>query len=424
MNTNSKRLGIYLIAMLILTVTATILRSIACVTSLDYSSGFFTNKSLITTANIIITVTVLGMFSYLFVAPRISLIANFSTPETYVTTGVLGVATAFLGARILSYVSIVSSYSQRSDNMLFRKNIMTLICAVCAILAFASILHHFFNAFITESKTEVRAYFALATILFLGIYAMITYLDPSLAIGESTKTLRLTTFILASLFFIYEARISLGREMWRIYTSFGLVAAALSAYTTIPSIITFFVNNEVISHANRLSLASIEESIFLLAMFIFITARLIVTIKLYENNENAFIKAFGEYAGEREREIAISSSRYNEIFASKQLSIFDLYGGEIIVDEENDAESETKAPAEEISSEPTISDDAIYESIFGRMPEKPEEAEETDEEIADEPADERKPEEIADEILISLENAINNASIKENKTENEENTGN
>ena len=424
MNTNSKRLGIYLIAMLILTVTATILRSIACVMSLDYSSGFFTNKSLITTANIIITVTVLGMFSYLFVAPRISLIANFSTPETYVTTGVLGVATAFLGARILSYVSIVSSYSQRSDNMLFRKNIMTLICAVCAILAFASILHHFFNAFITESKTEVRAYFALATILFLGIYAMITYLDPSLAIGESTKTLRLTTFILASLFFIYEARISLGREMWRIYTSFGLVAAALSAYTAIPSIITFFVNNEVISYASRLSLASIEESIFLLAMFIFITARLIVTIKLYENNENAFIKAFGEYAGEREREIAISSSRYNEIFASKQLSIFDLYGGEIIVDEENDAESETKAPAEEISSEPTISDDAIYESIFGRMPEKPEEAEETDEEITDEPADERKPEEIADEVLISLENAINNASIKENKTENEENTGN
>ena len=424
MNTNSKRLGIYLLAMLILTVAATTLRSIACVTNLDYSTGFFTNKSLITTADIIITVTVLGMFSYLFVAPRISLIANFSTPETYVTTGVLGVATAFLGARIFSYVSIVSSYSQRSDNMLFRKNIMTLICAVCAILAFASILHHFFNAFITESKTEVRAYFALATILFLGIYAMITYLDPSLAIGESTKTLRLTAFILASLFFIYEARISLGREMWRIYTSFGLVAAALSAYTAIPSIITFFVNDEVISYASRLSLASIEESIFLLAMFIFITARLIVTIKLYEDSENAFIKAFGEYAGEREREIAISSSRYSEIFASKQLSIFDLYGGEIIVDEEEDTESETKAPAEEISSEPTISDDAIYESIFGRMPEKSEEAVETSEEIAEEPSDDRKPEEIADEVLISLENAINNASIKENETKNEENTGN
>ena len=423
MNTNSKRLGIYLIAMLILTVAATTLRSIACVINLDYNSGFFTNKSLITTADIIITVTVLGMFSYLFVAPRISLIANFSTPETYVTTGVLGVATAFLGARIFSYVSIVSSYSQRSDNMLFRKNIMTVICAVCALLAFASILHHFLNAFITESKTEVRAYFALATILFLGIYAMITYLDPSLAIGESTKTLRLTAFILASLFFIYEARISLGREMWRIYTSFGLVAASLSAYTAVPAIITFFVNDEIISHNSRLSLASIEESIFLLAMFIFITARLIITVKLHEDSENAFIKVFGEYAGEREREIAISSSRYNEIFASKQLSIFDLYGGEIVVEEDEDTESEIKTPEEEASTEPIISDDAIYESIFGRMPDKPEQAEEADEEVIEESTDERDPEEIADEVLISLENAINNASNKGNKTENEENTG-
>ncbi len=424
MNTNSKRLGIYLTVMAILTVAATTLRSIACVTNLDYSSGFFTSKSLITTADIIITITSLGMFSYLFVAPRISMIANFSTPETYVTTGVLGVATAFLGAKIFSYVSIISSYSERSDNMLFRKNIVTVICAVCAILAFTSILHHFFNAFITESKTEVRAYFAIATILFLGLYAMIIYLDPSLALGESTKTIRLTTFILASLFFVYEARISLGREMWRIYTSFGLVAASLSAYTSIPSLITFFTNDTLISHAGRLSVASLEESIFLLAISIFITARLIITLRLQEDSENAFIKAFGEYAGEREREIALSSSRYNEIFASKQLSIFDLYGGEIIVDEEENTENDIKDPVQEVSSQPTISDDAIYESIFGKMPDKPEDTEENPEESTEACTDDRKPEEIADKVLISLENAINNASIKENKTKNEENTGN
>ena len=159
-------------------------------------------------------------------------------------------------------------------------------------------------------------------------------------------------------------------------------------------------------------------------MFIFITARLIITVKLYEDSENAFIKAFGEYAGEREREIAISSSRYNEIFASKQLSIFDLYGGEIVVEEDEDTESEIKTPEEEASTEPIISDDAIYESIFGRMPDKPEQAEEADEEVIEEATDERDPEEIADEVLISLENAINNASNKGNKTENEENTGN
>ena len=418
MNTNSKKLGIYLVIMLVLTAAATVLRSIACVMHLDYSTGFFGNKALVTVADIIIIVTAFGMFSYLFVAPRINLSASFSTSATYVTTGVLGVATAFLGARIFSYTSIVNTYLQSSKNVVATARLLPAICAICALMAFASIAHHFFNAFITESKAEIRAYFSIATIVFLGLYSMIIYLDPTLAIGEPTKALRLTAFIFGALFFLYEARISIGREMWRIYTSFGLVAAALCAYTSIPSIIAYFVDGSLVSYANRRSLASLEESIFLLAMFIFITARLIVTACLNENNENSFIKAFREYATDREREIAESSSRYNEIFSSKQLSIFDLYGGEIIVDEEESESVEEEAPAEESESHPTISDDAIYESIFGKMPEKEVEEEEDVTDVSEPVADDgRKPEEIADEVLISLENAINDAKISKKEIE-------
>ena len=90
MNTNSKRLGIYLTIMLCLTAAATALRTVACVTTLDYSSGFFNDKSLITAADIIITITALGMLSYLFIASRIKLHASFLTGATYVPTGVLG----------------------------------------------------------------------------------------------------------------------------------------------------------------------------------------------------------------------------------------------------------------------------------------------------------------------------------------------
>jgi hypothetical protein len=362
------------------------------------------------------------MFSYLFAAPRINLSASFSTSATYVTTGVLGVATAFLGARIFSYTSITSSYLQTSKNVAATARLMPVICAVCAILAFASIAHHFFNAFITESKAEIRAYFSIATIVFLGLYSMMIYLDPTLAISEPTKALRLTAFLSGAIFFLYEARISIGREMWRIYTSFGLVAASLAAYTSIPSIIAYFADGSLVSYANRRSLASIEESIFLLAMFIFIVARLIVTACLHENNENSYIKVFREYATDREKEIADSSSRYNEIFSSKQLSIFDLYGGEILVDEEEAVESEEEAAEDKNDATPTISDDAIYESIFGKMPGKAiEEEEEKEEDTADasepESEDDKKPEEIADEVLISLENAINDAKIVKKEME-------
>ena len=355
MNTNSKRLEIYLAITMLLTAIATTLRTVACIMHLDYISGFFTDKSLITTANIIITVVAIGTFSYLFTASRINLRANFSTASTYVTTGVLGVATAYFGARILTHTVTTSPYPILSTQVLTLQRPATIIGVATAILAFLSIAHHFFNAFITESKTEVRAYFAIATISFLALYSMLVYLDSTLAIGDSAKTLRLTAFLLSALFFLYEARISLGREMWRIYTAFGLCAAALCAYTSIPAIVTYYVKDVLVSASQTTSIhsiTSIEEYLLLLAMFIFIVARLCVTISLHEDKENEYIKALTEYAQTREADVKESLSQYQKIFAAKQLSIFDLYGGgEIPQDAEDEEKEVEKAPVEETEKE-------------------------------------------------------------------------
>ena len=414
MNTNSKRLGIYLAIMLVMTAIATALRTVACIMHLDYESGFFSNKTLIAIANVIVTITVIGMFSYLFIAPRIKLRASFATSSTYVPTGLLGVATAFLGARIISHVSVTGRYPVLSVEVLTLQSPATLIGIITAILAFISIAHHFFNAFITESKTEIRAYFAIATIAFLSLYAILIYLDTSISINESIKVLRLTAFLVSALFFLYEARISLGREMWRIYSAFGLCASMLCAYASIPAITTYYVNGALVSSSGYRSLVSIEEYLLLFTMFVFITARLCITIMAKEEKENEFIKALATYATEREEKVKESIGRYQQIFAAKQLSIFDLYGGgdiDIIPDENEETEPEVNE--DEQNKIPTISDDAIYEAIFGKMPKK---NEENIEEIP-EPEDERDPEEIAEELLNSLENAIN--STVDNKKEND-----
>ena len=414
MNTNSKSLGIYLAIMLLLTSVATALRTIACVTELDYASGFFNDKSLINIANIIITVTVLGMFTYLFAASRIKLHASFSTGATYIPTGVLGVASAFFGAKVLSYAMNIETNHIFAKEMIYLQNAAKIIGILAAVLAFISIAHHFFNAFIIESKTEIRAYFAISSITFLALYSMLIYLDPTLAIGESTKVLRLTAFLFASIFFLYEARISLGREMWRIYTTFGLIAASLSAYASIPAIVTYYVKDALVSSASSKSLVTIEEYIVLFALFLFIVARLYVTISLHEEKENAFIKALASYAQDREERVKESSERHQEVFASKQLSIFDLYGGEIELEAEEEEVIEVEeAPVEE-EKEPTISDEAIYEAIFGTMPEGSGESEEA---AGKEPDDTRIPEEIANELLKSLEDAMNEAKNDKKETD-------
>ena len=401
MNKNSKRLGMYLAIMLLCTAVATSLKTVACILHLEYKSGFFLNKSLVNVSDALIALTVVGMVSYLFVAERINLRSSFSSGATYVPTGVLGVATAFLGAGTIAYGRMLGNYDL-SANYFTKEGVLAIIAIITALFAFLSIAHHFLNAFITEGKSTLRAYFAAATVLFLACYAIIIYFDDTLAISDSTKVLRQTSFLLASLFFLYEARISLGREMWRLYTVFGLLAASVTAYTSIPAIITYYVKDVLISSAGYRSLASLEEYLLLLALFIFIVCRLCLTALLPEVKENELIKTLEEYAVQREADANESYERYQEAFASKQLSIFDLYGGEV-PEIQNEIEEVIEEVEPEVNeAEPSISDDAIYEAIFGKMPERPTESEP----IVEEP-DEREPEEIAEDLLNAVDQVLN-----------------
>ena len=421
MNSNTKRLGVYLAIMLTGTSVATALRAIACVKQLDYANGFFDNGSLISLANIIIAVTALGMLSYGFVASRIQLRPSFSTPATYVPTGILSVATVFLGARIFTYSVELTSRDIYGKYALSFKSPAVFLGVLAAVLAFVSIGYHFFNAFTVEGKTEIRAYFATANIIFLAIYAILIYLDGSISLNESAKILRQTAFLLSALFFLYEARISLGREMWRIYTTFGLIAAILTAYTSIPAIITYYVNDVVVSSAGATSagaksLASIEEYLLLLALFIFIISRLCLTAMLREDKKNELLDALGNYAKEREREATESFERYQEAFAAKQLSIFDLYGeDEPAIEEPEAAEACEQIVCEAEPDEPMISDDAIYEAIYGRMPDshKPDEVVEEPEEAEDD----RDPMQIANDIFNTLDGVLSEEAEKDNEKE-------
>lgn len=413
MNTNSKRLGIYLAVMLILTAIATTLRTIAAIMQLDYRSGFYSEGTLIGAANVIVTLTVIGMFTYMLTAKRIKLKASFSTGATYVPTGILGVASAFIGIKTFYYILNISNYrllviKEKTiagiiRELLTAQNMTAIIGILASVLAFVSIAHHFLSAFVTESKDVTRAYFAIVSISFLSLYAILIYLDGSIALNESGKVLRQTSFLLLALFFLYEARISLGREMWRIYTSFGLVAATLTAYTAIPALVTYFVNGEIISAAGSKSLASAEEYIFLLAAFIFTVSRLCLTATLKEERDNELVLAFGQAARDREARVNEAEEIHREIFASKQLSFFDLSG-------EAEAEEDTagevmSAQTEDADCEKTItiSDDAIYESIYGKMPEKPVE-------VAEEEPDNRKPDEIAEDLLKLYSDTAENES--------------
>ena len=370
MNSNRKRLGLYFVLLfLAITVTVT-LRSIACIIGFDFETGYFTNKQLFGATLTTLLVSLFLLATYLIFGNPGKPKASFSTPATYIPTGVVCVALVYL------LFELLSDLRNQADNQNARINIIITVLSI--VLAVLSIGHFFLNAFITERASERRAYFSLGTICFLAFYAAKLYFDSSTPINAPNKITDQMAFLFAALFFLYEARISLGRERWRGYVSFGLIAALLSAYSSVPSLITYFVTGKTVS-------ASVAESVTLLALCSFITLRLILVERLPEDKPSETVEKLRSFALMRQEEIRLSEKEAPESDEA-QISIEELFTGDTqkngdATEEGNAAISEGNA---ELDQKDTANTDEEDNAITQDTPEEilieTEKDEQTDEE--------------------------------------------
>ncbi len=339
MNKNSQRLTIYVTLVSLLTVLSVGFRTAACLTNLDLQYGYFNEKAFINTASILLFGAILVSFSFAAVGRNVALRPSFSSPSTFVPTGLVGASLVFFAIRLLGQVgdlraeyknSIAADAAQQGSSQVVLI-VTTLICGICALL---SIAHFFLNAFITEPKTELRSYFAIATVIALSSYAAYLYFIGGTSINSPNRLTDQLAYLFSALFFLYEARISLGREKWRGYCVFGLAAAACTAYSAIPTLIVYFAKGELLS-------ISLEETVLTLSLFIFIVARIILVIMLPSAEKNKKIAAIESFADERSRAAADTERRYDEAYAV-QLTIEDM-----IPDEEMPHSAEEYEPSDE-----------------------------------------------------------------------------
>ena len=303
MNKNSKLTGLYSALLALFTIAAVTLRTVACLFDLEYSYGAFNSKTLIFASGVTALLGAVVLFSYIIFADRITAVPAFSSPTTYLPTGLVAIALIFLSVSMLSErISLATA--------------PPLLVIICALTALFSVVHFFFNAFIAEARTELRGYFSLATVIFLALYAAYLYFDNTLPVNATNKLTDQLAYLFCALFFLYEARISLGREKWRSYSAFGLVAALLCAYSALPSLIVYFAKGRLISN-------SIEENILTLTLFIFITARIIMVAGLKEKRDSKEVISMQSYARRREEIITESMNVHKEAFAV-QMTIDDL----------------------------------------------------------------------------------------------------
>jgi hypothetical protein len=142
-----------------------------------------------------------------------------------------------------------------------------------------------------------RADFGIVTVVFLAVYVIYLYFNNDQPINSPGKILDQITLLFAAVFFLYETRLSIGREKWRAYIAFGFIAAILSAYSAIPSLIYYFARGTEVT-------GSVYEMILTASLCVFITARLFITGVLIPDTVSPFATIFKMASEARSEEIA------------------------------------------------------------------------------------------------------------------------
>ena len=308
MKNKAKLFGIYLPIYLVILVATVTLKTVSCFTSLN-NYGYFTEPLMMNISAALLGVGAIFFLFYIWTARRdLKLVPAFATAANYVPSAAVSVALAFVAIHLFSIARVKLS-AWYDTYLIFRETVQyypaikmptpeisSIIALFAAVFAILSIVYFVFTGMIEKHISIRRANYGLLALLFLCFYLAYIYFDTSLPINAPNKISDQMAYLSATLFFLYETRLSLGREKWRPYISFGFIASLLTAFSSIPALIIYFAEKRIISN-------SIYETLLTFALFIFITAKLILTANLIEDKKSAIVEGLILSAAKREQEI-------------------------------------------------------------------------------------------------------------------------
>ena len=336
--------GIYLPIFVLMTLATVTIRTIALFLHFDVDTGYYSYKILIAVSDYIVIGTSLFFLTYIFTARRdIALIPDFTSAATYIPTGIVSAALLFMpfalvkrAGGILDFIDeLKSSPYESSLSQIPAQRLLFAVVIVTALFSVASLVHFALTALIESHSNSKRANFGLCTVAFLSLYAMYLYFSTELPINSPNKALDQMAYLFAAVFFLYETRLSFGREKWRPYIAFGFIASLISAYSSIPSLIYYVIEGEVTQN-------SIYELILTFALFIFITSRLLLTGRLIENKSSETVIALS----------AASDLRTEEINPTPKSEEVVEITGEPIEEDTDDGIDENQITIEELQAMP------------------------------------------------------------------------
>ena len=264
MKNSYRSLGIALISTA-LAFIATLLRCIASVADMDFSTGFYGGSVLINIANITITAAILILFATLLLkAEKIPLRQDPHSPLWYVPAGIMVISILLLAIDVFSYIGLRTDGGAGS---LFADRSCT-AALLAGILALSAAAFFAVSCLSTNVKSSLRGYLGMGAALFFGMYAAFLFFRVGGAIHQPQKIATEMAAVAASIFLLEETRVALGKERWGGYVVLGTATALVSAYAVLPAFIVYIMKGKMIAH-------SWGEMAVLLSVLIFATCRTI-----------------------------------------------------------------------------------------------------------------------------------------------------
>ncbi len=299
---NKNKVFVMYSAIFILSLVATVtMRTVALFLHFDENLIYFQPKVLVSVANCLLVAVCILFITYIFTAGReVKLVPDFTSAATYIPTGLVSIALVFMQValfkRSFETLEKIKILREIHSSEAATETLVFVILIITSVLSMLSIIHFALTALVESHSSKERANFGLCTVMFLSLYTIYLYFSSELPINAPNKMLDQMVYLFSAVFFLYETRLSLGRERWRQYIAFGFIAAGIAAYSSIPAIIYYFANGSVISN-------SIYEVILSFALFIFITARIFLASRLIEDKQSALVSALALASDTRDEAI-------------------------------------------------------------------------------------------------------------------------
>lgn len=294
MKNTKKLITIYLIALFVFISAAVTLRSVALFNSFNWGTMHFDGSVTFTVSAIISFIAVLGFSSFIFLAPKkYKLTPDCSALEIFIPSGILSVAFIFMSVSML-----IGWFTRTPQKLTGIAQIVSYIPVLLTILAVLSAAFSFLSIMSLKRICNFKAALGMCAIAFLALYG--TYLffaKDSHPTNSPNKIIDQLAYFSSAIFMLFETRIALGRDMWKPYVSLGLSSAILCAYSSLPALILYFANGATISD-------SITESVLTFTIFVYVSVKLLLTLKLPSDDCCKMASAIQQMATKREEELA------------------------------------------------------------------------------------------------------------------------